>query len=189
MHPALTAQGRPAVGFTMIELMIVMVIAAILITLAAPSFNSFVATQLVRSTASDIMSDFALARAQAIENSHRVYFERTGTTWTNGWRIYVDKNDNGAYDPGEEIKIFNGLTGNVRVCTNVGDFATDIIFRPDGRVVRTAVPSTNDGIYVIDDMGDTNLNNDKIRGILFGPSGRATVVDLNPDYQAVPLPC
>jgi len=173
----------------MIEMMVVMLVAAILITLAAPAFNDFVATQRVRTTASDIMADFALARAQAIESSRRVYFERTGTTWTDGWRIYVDRNDNAAYDVGEEIKIVNGLSGNIRVCTNVDDFASDIIFRPDGRVVRTGVPTTNDGVFVIDDMGDTDLSNNKIRGILFGLSGRATVVDFNPNHQAVPLPC
>ena len=74
---------------------------------------------------------------QAVESSRRVHIEKTGVNWTNGWRIYVDRNDSNSYDVGEQIKIFDGLSGTIRVCTNVADFATDIIFRPDGRIVRT----------------------------------------------------
>jgi hypothetical protein len=54
-----------------------------------------------------------------------------------------------------------------------------MIFRPDGRVVRTSAPDPADGIYIVDLLGDTNLVNNKIRGVLFGLSGRPTVVRMN----------
>jgi prepilin-type N-terminal cleavage/methylation domain-containing protein len=178
-----------ATGFTLVELLMVIAIASILLVVGIPSLKQFVADQHVRTVASDLAADFAFARAQAVENSRRVHIQKTGVNWTNGWRIYVDRNDSNSYDVGEQVKIFDGLSGTIRVCTNVADFANDIIFRPDGRIVRTGVPTSNDGVYVIDDLGDTDLTNNKIRGILFGLSGRATVVNLNPSGQAVPLPC
>ena len=85
-----------------------------------------------------------------------------------------------------ELKRFEGFTsGNIYVCTfPVGAFLNQIAFRPDGRIVRTGVLSANDGIYIIDTMGDGTASNDKIRGIQFGLSGRTTVLKLN--GQALP---
>lgn len=171
---------RPSRGFTMIELMTVLVIAAIVVTLGAPALGEFMADQRVRTVASDIMAEIAFARAKALEESRRVFFERTGTTWAGGWRIYVDRNNNSAYDAGEELKVFDGFpAGNMYLCSGVGEFATTVIFRPDGRVVRTSAPGANDGIFVVDTLGDAVLANNKIRGVLFGVSGRATVVRMN----------
>ena len=39
--------------------------------------------------------------AKAVEQSRRVYLERTGTTFANGWRIFVDLNGNGTWDEGD----------------------------------------------------------------------------------------
>ena len=56
--------------------------------------SEFVADQRVRTVASDIVGEIAFARAKAIEQSRRVYIERTGgAQWNNGWRIYVDLNE------------------------------------------------------------------------------------------------
>jgi prepilin-type N-terminal cleavage/methylation domain-containing protein len=163
-------------GFTLIEVIIVMVIVAILIGMGVPLMTEFVADQRVRTAASDIAGEIAFARATAIETSRRVYIERTGALWNNGWRTYADLNNNGSYDAGEEIKIFNGFSaGRMYVCSNVADFSTNIILRPDGRVVRASAATANDGIYVVDAMGDANVCNNKIRALLFGVSGRVTV--------------
>ena len=66
----------------------------------------------------------------------------------------------------------------------VGAFTTQVVLRPDGRVARTGAVSANDGIYVVDTLGDGNAANDKIRGVQFGLAGRSTVMKLN--GQAVP---
>jgi type IV fimbrial biogenesis protein FimT len=131
---------RAARGFTLIELMSVAAIAAILIAVGAPPLGEFMADQRVRSTASDFAAEIAFARAKAIENSRRAYIERTGGEWRNGWRVYVDLNNSGGFDAGEELKRFEGFapTGTLYVCSTVADFGAHLIFRPDGRVVRSA---------------------------------------------------
>ncbi len=182
MHAFVTSvrfSRAAARGFTLIELMIVMLIAAVLIAVGAPALGEFVADQRVRTAASDIAGEIAYARAKAIENSRRVFFQRTGATWAAGWRIFVDLNNNSAFDAGEELKVFNGFPpGSMYLCSTVAEFANSVIFRPDGRVVRTTGVGANDGIFVVDPMGDAALCNNKIRGLLFGVSGRPTAVAL-----------
>src|SRR5258706_12058354 len=174
---------RAARGFTLIELMSVAAVAAILIAVGAPPLGEFMADQRVRSTASDIAAEIAFARAKAIENSRRAYLERTGEEWRNGWRVYLDLNNNGGLDAGGGFKNFEGFspTNTMYVCSTVADFGAHVIFRPDGRVVRSAgTPSTaSDGIYVVDTLGGGAVAKNKIRALLFGLSGRVTVVKLN----------
>jgi len=184
MHASLknTRHSSLVSGFTLIELIIVMMIAAILVVVGIPQISEFVADQRVRTVASDIAAEIAFARAKAIEQSRRVYIARTGTAWANGWRVFVDLNNNGAFDAGEELKVFDGFpAGNMYVCALPagGDFITNVIFRPDGRIVRTAAAGANDGVYVVDTMGDAVLANNKVRGLLFGVSGRVNVVRMN----------
>ncbi len=192
LHAALKICARKqsqSRGFTMIEIMVVVVIVSILLTVGLPPMAEFVADQRVRSVTSDISSELSLGRAKAIEHSRRVYMQKLGLLWNNGWRVYVDNNDNATYDAGVdlELKRFDGFnTGSIYICTSpVGAFTTQIVMRPDGRVVRTGAVTNNDGIYVIDTMGDGTMSNDKIRGVQFGFTGRSTVVKLN----GQPLPC
>ncbi len=185
--PAVT-RHRPR-GFTLIELMVVVTIIALMLVIGVPAMSEFVADQRVRTVASDITADIALARAKAIELSRRVYLEKLGGTWNNGWRLYADANDNATYDVGvdTEIKRFDGFTsGTIYVCTlPVAAFSTQIVFRPDGRIVRVGAVTANDGIYIVDTMGDGTAATDKIRGVQFGFSGRATMLKLN----GAALPC
>ena len=166
----------------MIEMMTVVTIIAILLAIGVPAMSEFAADQRVRTVASDITSEIALARAKAIETSRRVYIEKLGVLWNNGWRMYADMNDNAAYDAGVdlEIKRFDGFTtGTIYVCTLPSvDFATRVVFRPDGRIVRNGAITANDGFYVVNVLDAVQANN-KIRGIQFGLSGRATSLKLN----------
>jgi type IV fimbrial biogenesis protein FimT len=163
-------------GFTLIELMITLVIAVIAITVGAPSLTEFVAAQRVRTTASDLVGDMALARAEAIKESRQAMLERLpgGTsTWKDGWRICVDINSNGTCDNAEVRKATTTVPGRSKVCSTTNDFNDRIIFRPDGRVVRTVAAAANDGLRVSDDNADSATENDRIRLIFIGISGRA----------------
>ena len=187
MRPELTHSAGGRRGFTLIELIIVMLIAGVLTAIGVPMMKDFVADQRVRTTTSDIAAEIAFARVSAIETSRRVYIERTGALWKDGWRTYVDLNANGSYDAGEEIKLFQGFSSSrMYVCSTVADFATNIIFRPDGRVVRTSAAAVDDGLYVVDTLGDADNCNNKIRGLLFGTTGRVTVQVIKSDTASCP---
>jgi len=159
--------------------MVVMAIMAVMLGIGMPALQELLVDQRVRSAASDIMTDITFARAKAIENSRRVYIQRTGTDWKDGWRIFVDLNGNGTVDAGEQLQTSLGVEGRLRVCSTVAELGTNIIFRPDGRIVRTTAGATTDGLYIVDDLGDAVIANNKMRALLFTISGRVTNVRMN----------
>ena len=65
-------------GFTMIELMVTLAIAALVITLAAPSFRRMIEMQRLRSITSQLVTDLQFARSEAVQRNTlvRLDFER-----------------------------------------------------------------------------------------------------------------
>ena len=169
-------ERRAELGFTLVELMATLVIMAIVITIGVPGLTDFIASQRVRTTASDLVADMALARAEAIKESRQAIMERLAgatSTWKDGWRICVDINSNGTCDAAEVRKATTPVPGRTAVCATTADLNDRIVFRPDGRVLRTTAPGASDGIKVSDDNADSATSNDRIRLIFLGISGRA----------------
>jgi len=163
-------------GFTLVELMATLVIMAIVITIGVPGLTDFIASQRVRTTASDLVADMSLARAEAIKESRQAIMERVAgatSTWKDGWRICVDINGNGTCDAAEIRKTTTPVPGRTAVCATTADLDDRIVFRPDGRVLRATAPGAGDGIKVSDDNNDGATSNDRIRLIFLGISGRA----------------
>ena len=59
----------PTAGFTIIELLTVVAIAAILIAIAAPSFNEFLAKRRVEGTMAELVTDIQYARSEAVSRN------------------------------------------------------------------------------------------------------------------------
>jgi type IV fimbrial biogenesis protein FimT len=77
---------RHSRGFTVIELMIVVAIAAILASLAAPSFRSLLDRQRVRSAAANLSADIQYARSEAVRKNApvTVSFSADSSPWCYG---------------------------------------------------------------------------------------------------------
>jgi type IV fimbrial biogenesis protein FimT len=82
-------------GFTLIELMTVVVISAILLVMAVPSFENLIKRSNVDSIQSKLSSAFATARTEAASRNKVVAIcaSENGTTctghhWTNGWIVH-----------------------------------------------------------------------------------------------------
>ena len=119
-------------GFTLIELMIVIVLVSIFITVGVPSFQNLVSDNRLSTQANRIVSSLQFARSEALKVGAAVSVCRStdgatcvndaAQTWETGWIVFVDDDldntveaadGNGAVDAGENIiQTVNALTSN-----------------------------------------------------------------------------
>ena len=102
---------RPAPGFTLIELAIVLAIVAILVRVAAPGLSRLAATQALRAQSSEFMAALRFARAQALQRGSAVTICASApgdsvlasqgsraADWRSGWIVFADRDRRGVPD-------------------------------------------------------------------------------------------
>lgn len=76
----------------MTELVVTLAIAAILATMAVPSFQVLIASQRARTSSSELFSGLFNARSNAIMRNANVAVSQNASGWSNGWQI-LDANN------------------------------------------------------------------------------------------------
>lgn len=128
-------------GFTLIELMVVVALAALLLGLGVPSFTGFIATQRLKTAASDFSMSAVFARSEAIKRNADVTVTAVSGGaggWKDGWTVASG---------GTQLSIqsaYSGLTfsGPLSAITykNTGRLSAAVtsmtISGPDGSAVR-----------------------------------------------------
>ncbi|MEE8056238.1 MAG: GspH/FimT family pseudopilin [Pseudomonadales bacterium] len=170
-------QAKTQRGFTLIELVVVVLITAILVGLGLPSLRATIDRNAIQSEAKRIATTINLARSQAINNRVVVTLERISTTagdWSAGWIDFIDS-------AGDGITSFNAATdtllGNHVVTTqqltirDLGNAPTFISFTMFGRL--------NQAGPVLVAVCDTTLS-DRVDGSLITVNlvGRVTVTTI-----------
>ena len=116
------APHRPARGFTLIELMVTVTIVGVMLGIGIPSFRDFIATQAVKSAATEMATAMLLARSEAIKrNSDVTVAPLSGTTWTTGWTVKV----------GTTLLLTKEAPANVSISSTTA--TTSITFKSTGR--------------------------------------------------------
>jgi type IV fimbrial biogenesis protein FimT len=94
-------------GFTLFELVIVILIVSILATIGTSSFKYVTTSNRISSEVNGLLGDMQFARSQAAKTGSYVTVCPANvaltscsgnSTWTNGWIVFLDLNGNGAVD-------------------------------------------------------------------------------------------
>ena len=90
-HPFHHALRQGQRGFTLIELMVVVVMVAILLSIGLPSFSNFIIGQRVKTAAFDLASTLLLARSEAVKRNADVTVapKVAADGWVGGWTVVV----------------------------------------------------------------------------------------------------
>lgn len=122
-------------GFTFIELLIALTVAAIMLSIAIPNYNTLMMNKRITTQANSFLSSVALARSEALKRVDRVTVCKSSdgqictTTggWEQGWIVFVDSNSSGTVNTGEDVlRVVSQLAGGntLRGSDDVDDFIT-----------------------------------------------------------------
>jgi type IV fimbrial biogenesis protein FimT len=142
---AVSSAKRFQRGFTLIELMIVVVIVSILMGVAGPAFYSIIKENELRTQASRVVSSLNLVRSTAVkrnesvsicasENATSLAVPTCSGTWMDGWVVYFNDDPDGTAGPdntpesGEIVRGFDGLPDGYII----KNAELNITYYPDG---------------------------------------------------------
>ena len=135
-----TMNGQFNRGFTLIELMVTMAVAAIILAFAVPNYQTFVLNSRMSAQSNDFLSALQLARSEAVKQGTRVSVctSANSTTctlvgnWEQGWLVFVDINQNGTLATAAQlIRVFPPLSGGSTL-TGSANVVNLVSFEPNG---------------------------------------------------------
>jgi type IV fimbrial biogenesis protein FimT len=142
-------------GMTLIELLVTLAIAAILMTLAGPSFVRMIKSNSMSGTVNTFLADVRFARSEAVRRGGRVIMCRsadpeavvpacaaaTATTkgWADGWIVFFDKDGSGDWNAGDTtLRVQSAIKGIDSIQESTAANATKFKFTATGRLQDNA---------------------------------------------------
>ena len=134
------------VGFTLIELAVVMTIAVILMSLALPSFAHLAREHQLATVVNQLLASLAHTRSEAIKRGRRATACTSSDQntcagdigWHSGWIVFDDPNANAQRDDGEAIlHAVQGRSDGVAATGNA-PVKNYVSYLPSGRTATTS---------------------------------------------------
>jgi len=168
-------------GFSLIELLVVLAIAAVLLGIGVPNMQQYVVTSRLSGASNDLFTALNVARSEAVRRGVQVTLATNGAAgsrdWTTGWTMFVDTNADGALSAGEEVLRVGAAQDAPMTVFGSANFGTFVAFDSTGRL------TTGGGSFVI--CHGTALVVDGIarsRAVVINSAGRVRIaVDSNGD--------
>lgn len=106
-------------GFTLIEMLIAIAIAAILLAVGVPSFNQIIRDNRATTQTNEVATALAIARSEALRRARSVSVcpstnntSCSGSNWAVGWIVVLDGNNSGAPNVSEVLRAFSAMNGS-----------------------------------------------------------------------------
>lgn len=121
-------------GFTLLELMVTISIAAILLAIGLPSFQATLRSNQVATTTNELLASISLARSEAIRGTRSAGVcassdgASCGADWNAGWLVWADVGNVGLGTLGSGDNIVRYSQGRPKMSINasgVGAFVFD----------------------------------------------------------------
>lgn len=164
-------------GFTLVELLIILVILGVVSSIALPSFQSWTAQSQQRAVALQLQNGIAIARQEAVKRRADVWIKPNGSTssdWGKGF--FVATSDSTSYaDCSAAAAVASCLFvseafSNVTITASV----TEIVYGRNGRSdVASDASSTNDAFKICSTMA-SGLDSSQIELKLSGGAELST---------------
>ncbi len=117
--------------------MITIAVAVILMTMAVPSFNNMIMNNRLTSSSEELLKGFQLARSEAMRRGARATVCASnggtacnGTSWKQGWLVWVDLNGDSTLSANEIQRVFGALATAQELVSVEG--VTTISYLPSG---------------------------------------------------------
>jgi type IV fimbrial biogenesis protein FimT len=166
-------------GFTLIEFIMALAVAAVLLTLAVPTFGTVTMNKRITAQTNDFISTLALARAEALKRVSRVTVCRSanGTAcavsggWEQGWIVFADDDNDATRDNGEDILRFRSALEGGNTLRGSSNVANYISYVASGTTKLTSGGLQAGTLALCDERGA----GENARAITINATGRARV--------------
>ena len=78
-------------GFTLTELLMVLIIISVTLAIGLPNFQSLIISSRLTSSANAMVSALQLARFEALKQQKNVVIANKNGQWENGWIVFIDE--------------------------------------------------------------------------------------------------
>jgi len=123
-------------GFSLPEVLVVLLLASILLGVAAPSFQFLISRWQLRSAVADLENAIDLTRSQAIARGGIILLaplDPDGIAWQHGWAVFADDNGNRRPDPGELLIYRHGpVADGINISANFTSSAPPLVLAYNG---------------------------------------------------------
>lgn len=172
-------------GFTLLELLAVIAIAAVLLGVGVPSMSNFIDNSRRAAGTTELLIAMNMARSEALKQHRHVTVCKSadgencgtgGVAWEDGWIVFVNNSSLtvSQRNSGEQLLYVSPAMNGGAAIDSTAAIADRVSFRPSGRAAAN-------GLFTwCDDRGA-----EEARAVWILPSGRAAVSTTTPTGEAL----